>query len=347
MIRILVGDALTRLRELPNESVHCCVTSPPYWGLRDYGTGTWIGGDPECNHVQGRPGWERMDGTIDERHKRNRDGIAAVTRKVCRCGAEREDQQLGLEPTIQEFISSMVEVFSEVRRVLRKDGSLWMNMGDCYVTTPPGNRNGTSDVDGAYARRQARQSGPDVKAIFTASKGTDWPVKSLVAQSWRLALAMQDDGWLLRQSIIWHKPAPMPESCRDRFTRAHEYIFHLTRTGKYYWDFDAAQEPAADGTVRNRRTIWTVPAEPCGEAHYVTYPTKLVEPCIACSCPPDGVVLDPFGGSGTTGIVADRQGKHSILIELNPANVEIMQRRIRKAWTKDSATTWTMGCSRR
>lgn len=302
---ILQGDCLEVLRDLPDESVHCVVTSPPYWGLRDYGT----------------------------------------------------DGQLGLEPHYQDHVDAMVRVFREVRRVLRKDGTLWLNYGDCYATAP----NGRS----AAATKAA---GNDDRTFRDKPYGTvvgGLKAKDLVGMPWRVALALQADGWWLRQDIIWHKPNPMPESVRDRCTKAHEYLFMFAKSERYYFDAEAVKEPIQsnkgngksfrgggsytsgnsynnhavkarethgnapnESGTRNRRSVWTVATKPFKEAHFATFPPDLIEPCIKAGCPAGGVVLDPFGGAGTTGLVANRLGREAILIDLNPSYCEMAARRI-------------------
>jgi DNA modification methylase len=255
------SDCREVLRTLPDESVHCVVTSPPYWGLRDYG-------------VNG---------------------------------------QIGLEPAPDLFVAELVNVFREVRRVLRDDGTLWLNLGDGYKE------------------------------------------KNLIGIPWRVAFALQADGWWLRQDIIWSKPNPMPESVTDRCTKAHEYIFLLSKNARYYYDAAAVAEalqcaPHAPsnkkldssrndhdqmakvwGTngVRNKRSVWEVATQPFSEAHFATFPALLIEPCILAGCPKGGTVLDPFAGAGTAGLVADRLQRNAILIELNPEYAVMAQRRIR------------------
>lgn len=299
---IIVGDALTELRKLPDESVQCCVTSPPYWGLRNYGV----------------------------------------------------DGQLGLEPTIGAYIENMVAVFREVRRVLRDDGTLWLNVGDSYAA----NRGDGASSIGA---KQATNAGANLGRL-RVSDGLK--PKDLCGIPWRLAFALQADGWWLRQDIIWSKPNPMPESVTDRCTKAHEYIFLLSKSERYAFDADAIAEPIGtepnaqsrgpkdtpdrgpreggngglhnmalrmrDGveTTRNKRSVWTVTTQGYSEAHFATFPPALIEPCILAGCPVGGTVLDCFGGAGTTGLVADRLQRNSILIELNPQYAEMARKRI-------------------
>jgi DNA modification methylase len=305
-VRILIGDARERLKELPDESVHCCVTSPPYFGLRDYGI----------------------------------------------------DGQTGLEPTPEAFVAELVAVFREVRRVLRKDGTLWLNLGDSYAGSGKGgNPEGSkwSGFVGNKAREKAAQP----------YGGQLWGMKpkDLIGIPWRVAFALQADGWWLRQDIIWHKPNPMPESVTDRCTKSHEYIFLLSKSERYFYDSKAIEEPAnpahfgryaydftgskagqdaamPDGytihpkgerairETRNKRSVWQITTQGYSEAHFATFPPELPEICIKAGCPPSGTVLDPFGGAGTTGLVADRLGRSAVLIELNPAYAELARSRI-------------------
>jgi len=305
-VTIIEGDALTELRDLPGESVHCVVTSPPYFGLRDYG-------------VTG---------------------------------------QLGLEDTPAAFVAVMVEVFREVRRVLRADGTLWLNLGDSYASG-----------GGAHGGRSDNQNGVGAKRTHDAGGGDQnsrhppngLKPKDLIGIPWRVAFALQADGWYLRQDIIWQKPNPMPESVTDRCTKAHEYLFLLSKNARYYFDAAAVAEPVAaasivrlaqptidtqhgservpgktNGTMkavgnsltRNRRSVWTITTKPFKEAHFATFPPALVEPCILAGCPKGGTVLDPFFGAGTTGLVAQRLGRNCIGIELNADYADIAERRI-------------------
>lgn len=394
-IKILTGDCRDVLKTLPSDSVHCCVTSPPYWGLRDYG-------------VSG---------------------------------------QIGLESTFTEFISEMVKVFREVRRVLRPDGTLWLNLGDSYASTPSGAM-ASSGLQGGKATQQAFRLATAAKHVPSGLKPKD-----LCGIPWRVALALQEDGWWLRQDIIWAKPNPMPESVTDRCTKAHEYLFLLTRSARYYFDAEAIKEPFTgnppgerglkdkpnnsdrrdggtvsyrpDSGVRNKRSVWEIDEDeyaqflewkrqqpisssvwkvatsPFPEAHFATFPPALVEPCIkagssekgccgkcgapwvrtteridsgkrqkmadgwdtgpgghgtihragrekgegdvpvmatvttgwspSCQCNANVIpctVLDPFGGAGTTALVADRQQRNSIIIELNPDYAAMAERRV-------------------
>ena len=333
---IINADVMDGLSKLDDCSVQTCVTSPPYWGLRDYGTAHWEGGDPDCTHQEFRGGVGKASA------KQVTNAGASVTyqyRDVCyQCGAKRIDAQIGLERTPEEYVARMVQVFREVRRVLNDDGTLWLNLGDSYAaqrggTTPPAETlaGGVSGwaKDGSRVNRD-RYDGynPSRNAGAIGLKHKD-----LVGIPWRVAFALQADGWFLRQDIIWHKPNPMPESVRDRCTKAHEYIFLMSKRAKYYYDNEGIAEKSTHaGQVidcsRNRRSVWTVAAHPFSESHFATFPPKLIEPCILAGCPEGGLVLDPFCGSGTTGVVALRHGRKFIGIELNAEYVDMAHRRI-------------------
>ena len=283
-LTVYQGDCREVMAAMEPESVHCVVTSPPYWGLRDYGT----------------------------------------------------DGQLGLEPTPEEYVANMVAVFREVRRVLRSDGTVWLNLGDSYTsggrkTRDPGQSKIHPALEGWAAGRA--ENPPGLKD------------KDLVGIPWRVAFALQADGWYLRSDIIWAKPNPMPESVTDRPTKAHEYLFLLSKSARYWYDADAVAEPglhirergrpngldnvtnkreplgrdnsAGANGIRNLRSVWTVATQPYPGAHFATFPEKLVEPCIKAGCPTMGTVLDPFAGSGTTGRVAQRLSRRAVLIDLN------------------------------
>jgi DNA modification methylase len=330
--RILQGDCVESLRTLPDASVHCCVTSPPYWGLRDYG----------------------------------------------------HDGQIGLEPTPEAYVARMVEVFREVRRVLREDGTCWVNLGDSYASGG-GQASPHRDSCGGIGKKGTRGTQP----YHSAGGGFERPAsiagaikpKDLVGIPWRVAFALQADGWWLRQDIIWHKPNPMPESVRDRCTKAHEYVFLMTKSERYFYDAEAVSEASKDpdgfryqggykemqqhniaagmlrsdgsaachsrtetgsvphfasgyGSRRNRRSVWTVTTKPYSGAHFATMPPDLVEPCILAGCPEGGTVLDPFAGSGTTLAVAAELGRSGIGCELNPEYIELANQRIAKSREK-------------
>jgi DNA modification methylase len=318
--QIIQGDCLEGLRTLPDASVHCCVTSPPYWGLRDYG----------------------------------------------------HDGQIGLESTPEAYVARMVEVFREVRRVLREDGTCWVNLGDSYANQKSGDT--YSGFNDRYFNRST-DGGKQAKTVSGAKVGklefTGLKPKDLVGIPWRVAFALQADGWWLRQDIIWHKPNPMPESVRDRCTKAHEYVFLLTKSERYFYDAEAVSEAAAQssgwakqrakgedtwkygraaggdpnstngvggtlalGATRNRRSVWTITTKPYRGAHFAVMPPDLVEPCIKAGCPEGGTVLDPFAGSGTTLAVAAQLGRSGIGCELNPEYIELANQRIAKAKSK-------------
>jgi DNA modification methylase len=333
--RIVCGDALETLRTLPDESVQCCITSPPYWGLRDYGV----------------------------------------------------DGQLGLEKTPEEYIAKMVEVFREVRRVLRRDGTLWLNIGDSYAA-------------GGRGQGECKQRTNKGSNLPPLKPPTGYKPKDLVGIPWMLAFALRADGWYLRSDIIWSKPNPMPESVTDRPTKAHEYLFLMSKSQKYFYDAEAIKEPV-NGTAhrrgkiktpdgwdtgpgghgsyhregrekgktrgvtpkstpagsgikanesfhaatwdlvetRNRRSVWTIPTHPFPEAHFATFPPDLVKPCILAGSRQGDVVLDPFGGSGTVGAVARNLGRDYVLIELSPAYMEMAEARIKRETAQLNAFT--------
>jgi DNA modification methylase len=358
MVKIIVGDCRSVLPTLESESVNCVVTSPPYWGLRDYGTAAWEGGDPGCDHKQGRNGAGRADGIVDERGQRNRDGVGAMGGDCRKCGARRIDAQMGLERTPEEYVSALVTVFREVRRVLREDGTLWLNMGDSFYGGK--GSNGSSKARRTASERVWAQSAGTVQMD---TRPLDLPQdglkpKDLVGIPWRVAFALQADGWWLRSDIIWAKNNPMPESVTDRPTKSHEYIFLLAKSERYYYDAAAIMEPwesagtgvlsvgsrALQGTTygqsgrsntvrrdpnigRNKRDVWTVPTAPYSGAHFATFPPALIKPCILAGCPPCGTVLDPFAGSGTTGEIAAGLGRNAVLIELNPEYAKLARDR--------------------
>ncbi len=349
--QVLEGDSLTVLRTLPDESVHCCVTSPPYWGLRDYGTAEWEGGDSACEHTGVARRCDKV-GRTDKQSTQKGSSSDRVSRTCILCGATRIDKQLGLERTPEEYVAAMVSVFREVRRVLRADGTCWMNLGDSYAS------NG-----GDLNKRKPGFSitgHANVVAANGAFPGNRTPPpglkpKDLVGIPWRVAFALQADGWYLRSDIIWHKPNPMPESVTDRPTKAHEYLFLLTKSERYAYDAAAIAEPHASGEWwvrpvfnikgnsdrgdggqpphsakegRNKRSVWSVTSEPYSEAHFAVMPTALVEPCVMAGCPEGGTVLDPFAGSGTVGVVATRHDRDFIGIELNQTYAQMARDRI-------------------
>lgn len=326
-----VGDALSTLQNFESNSVNCCITSPPYYGLRDYGA----------------------------------------------------DGQIGLEQTPSEYIEKLVAVFREVRRVLKKDGTLWLNMGDSYAGSGKG---AASYPDNAKKYKQGTNKGMLGAAATTKIKSPEYKRKDLMGIPWRLAFALQADGWYLRQDIVWYKPNCMPESVKDRCTKSHEYIFLLSKSDKYYFDYEAIKEPAvgynnippagSKGTLtpnsrrrkgnsktfrsggaytnnqtfnnstdakressgnaenitglRNKRDVWSVSTRGYKEAHFATFPEKLIEPCVLAGCPVGGTILDPFLGSGTTAVVAVKNKRNCIGIEIKPQYACMSKRRIKE-----------------
>jgi DNA modification methylase len=355
-VRIITADVMDGLAQLESESVHCVVTSPPYFGLRDYGTAQWEGGNNDCSH-------EPPSEWIDHNFNTNSAfGMGAKTQSAaakgrwydangsCRCGARRVDKQIGLEPTPDAYVSKLVEVFREVRRVLRKDGTCWLNLGDSYARA--GGWSNNNGLDGVSRAESSRAISNIATNGQSQSLAAGLKSKDLIGIPWRVAFALQADGWWLRQDIIWSKPNPMPESVTDRCTKAHEYIFLLTKAERYFYDAVAIADIAVcaggragyagysdraeamgralsgnekpgvialNSDTRNKRSVWEV----------ATFPPALIEPCIKAGCPEWGTVLDPFGGSGTTGLVADRLKRNAILIELNPEYAAMAERRVR------------------
>jgi len=321
--RVIQSDVLAGLATLADGSARCCVTSPPYWGLRDYGT----------------------------------------------------EGQLGLESTPEAYVAKMVEVFREVRRVLADDGTLWLNLGDSYARAPekggsgPGGKN--LEYSETYGLAQSAKVGSSDGAVGrgdrpgTRAGSNELKPKDLVGIPWRVAFALQADGWYLRSDIIWHKPNPMPESVTDRPTKSHEYLFLLAKSARYYYDAAAVSEPNSEdmirrsaaghtrgsrgkldrsrcdaetlrgehakeitATGRNRRSVWTVATQPFREAHFAVMPEALVEPCILAGSSAGDMILDPFAGSGTVGVVALRHGRNFVGTELNPEYAVMARKRI-------------------
>ena len=335
---------------IASETVQCVVTSPPYWGLRDYGTARWEGGDVDCPHTFKKEDSRLMLGSDGSLGKNctswtHRD---ATPPRLCACGARRIDSQLGLESTPEEFVANMVAVFREVWRVLRKDGTCWVNLGDSYASNgQSGPHNGLSATADLYnprknPRNANRQERIEIDRPYRIPAGLK--PKDLVGIPWRTAFALQADGWYLRSDIIWHKPNPMPESVTDRPTKAHEYLFLLAKGERYYYDAEAIAEPSVypgddrgsrtdsrrgtgcnsmnggpNGTSRNKRTVWTIATQPYSGAHFATFPEKLVEPCILAGSRPGDYVLDPFVGSGTVIRVATRHQRKGVGTDLNMA----------------------------
>jgi DNA modification methylase len=476
--RILVGDCRDVLPTLPDQSVQCVVTSPPYFGLRDYGTAYWHGGDAECDHRAPsrfdyplNPGLGPT-GVQTQASNRGSNGTAQYRDTCGKCGAVRIDRQIGLESTVDAYVEALVGIFREVRRILRDDGTVWLNLGDTYVG---GGRGAHGGIEGRLRRSVPPQGVGNAYPKSLRPKHTDnistctYKHKDLIGIPWRVAFALQADGWYLRSDIVWNKPNPMPESVTDRPTRSHEYVFLLTKRARYFFDAEAVREPHQAASIkrvalplntdrqrnypgapqtlrmgdeqqmchpagRNIRSVWTIATKPYADAHFATFPPALVEPCIkagtsergccptcgagwvreveristgksyavgksdakrsqglatafsgyddgssapsfrtvgwrpGCTCDggqwiedtipnpayqdgdewtpptittrryepgPNGapepvpcVVLDPFGGAGTAGLVADRLGRDSILIELNPEYAALARKRI-------------------
>lgn len=325
--------------------VQMCVTSPPYFGLRDYGTAKWEGGNVNCDHIGAKVNPLKVGGFTGERlrkegGKENEKYLSY--KKICPdCNAVRTDSQIGLEQTPQEFIDNLVEVFACVWDILADNGTLWVNLGDSYA-----NNSSQASNNG-----RAGFGNPREKVVNRIGNG--YKQKDLMGMPWRLAFALQDFGWYLRQDIIWHKPNPMPESVTDRCTKSHEYIFLLTKNQNYYFDNKSIQEEATtiptepkkipysqkmqnggkesqrlgtsckDG-LRNKRDVWSVPLKPYSGAHFAVYPEELIEPCILAGSKAGDIVLDPFFGSGTTGAVAQKLGRKWVGCELNK-NYEKLQ----------------------
>lgn len=332
-------------KRIPDESVQCCVTSPPYYGLRDYQTGKWEGGDPKCTHQKITDKSKAVASSTLGGGKATTGHIQEGYRSICgRCGAVRVDAQIGLEDTPEQYVERLVEVFREVRRVLKDDGTVFLNLGDSY--------NGSGGAGGDYSKGGLKEGQPK----YPGRKIDGLKPKDLIGIPWMVAFALRADGWYLRQDLIWAKPNPMPESVADRCTKAHEYIFLLSKSAKYYYDADAIAErsshelwpkmggsthaarraiisggdtkPMTPTITRNKRSVWVVASEPTPDAHFATYPTKLIEPCILAGSRPGDIVLDPFNGSGTTGYVALKHGRKYIGIDLNEEYLNLANRRL-------------------
>lgn len=300
---LIVGDCIDGMKIIPDGIVQTCVTSPPYFGLRDYGN----------------------------------------------------DAQIGLESTVNEYVEKLVQVFREVRRILRADGTLWLNLGDSYASFKDGKA--VPDTTRGESTGTAVPKGSAKNRMATTFADTGIKHKDLIGIPWRVAFALQADGWTLRQDIVWNKPNPMPESVRDRCTKSHEYIFLFSKSPKYYFDNEIIKEPCvtSDSNIRNRdankmnntpgrskmgglktnnyekrnkRDVWTVNAKPFKGAHFATYPQELIEPCILAGSSENSIVFDPFFGAGTTGIVAEKHNRRWMGCELNPEYAALAEQRI-------------------
>lgn len=355
------GNSVEVLKTLPECSVDCCVTSPPYYALRDYGTGHWEGGDPNCPHYRTSK-YSEQTATGHKAMMDNGSPVGdAIYKSVCPlCGAIRVDEQIGLEETPEEYIQKLVEVFHEVKRVLKDDGTLWVNIGDSYW----GSGSRGFDFTNVFTEKSKIQQGSKGTVNLTnlpplkGSENGTYKNKDLIGIPWMLAFALRADGWYLRQDIIWHKPNPMPESVTDRCTKSHEYIFLLSKLPHYYFDNKAIQEEAIyagdnrgertdsrrgtymnsmsgnTGDYRNKRDVWCCKVG-CGYSdengsHYATYSPKLIEPCILAGSKADGIVLDPFSGTGTTGATALNLGRKYIGIDLSEKYITMSNKRLQK-----------------
>ena len=349
-------NCLEGLKKLPDNSVDCCVTSPPYYGLRDYGTGKWIGGDPNCPHMRTNKLSDKC--TTGHKNLKEMQGVGdSIYKSVCPiCGAVRVDEQIGLEESPQDYINKLVDVFMEVHRVLKPDGTFWLNIGDTYNGYKAGNDNPkwTNTNTKSFVKRSAEGLNP----------------KDLIGIPWMLAFALREKGWYLRQDIIWHKPNPMPEPVKDRCTKSHEYIFLFSKSQNYYYDYESIQERAVSADdlerrvnngktewktdkakdtyavsgegrdrrelytqnengelMRNKRDVWSVPTRPDKVSHFAVFPEELIIPCILAGSKSGGVILDPFMGSGTTARAARKLNRHFIGFELNPEYCKIINKK--------------------
>jgi len=320
--QIFVGDALRVLKAIPDNSVHTCVTSPPYFHARDYGFREWIGGDPACEHDQSIIHAPHHPGALEHTFSTGKgtgvaEGHRATTQSCSKCSAWYG--QLGLEPTLDLYVKHVVLVFRELRRGLRADGTCWLNIGDGY----------------SYHSRCGA------------------PRKNLLLVPSRVAVALLDDGWVVRDDIIWSKNSTLPESVKDRPTRSHEYVFLLAKSDRYFYDTDAIAEDAVTGARRNSRSVWTINPVPYRGAHFAVMPPELAARCIKagtgergccatcgrplgwgrpCTCPPKApvpaIVLDPFAGSGTTLMAARQLGRDFIGIEASSEYMKLILDRV-------------------
>jgi len=377
-MKILQGNCLDILKTLESNSVQCVITSPPYWGLRDYKTEPQIFGgekDKNCQHD-----WQRGYGGLLHENRNNQTGsqdeVAAkkmptshifkydrIGSSICtKCGAWKGC--LGLEPVPELYVQHLVQIFREIKRVLKEDGTVWLNLGDSYVSASSRHSSSIQTISPMHNPRGALMDGnkPDLKGHPILKE------KDLAGIPWRTAFALQEDGWYLRSDIIWAKRDAMPESVKDRPTKSHEYIFMLSKNKNYYYDYKAMLEPAdyngrkSDAMVkkgvrykgvegmehlaraherwpsktngipaRNKRDVWWVSTTRCKKGkHYAVYPTKLIEPCVLAGSKKGDIILDPFNGSGTTGVVALQHGRDYIGIELNPDYIKLTKERLKE-----------------
>ncbi|WP_075847935.1 site-specific DNA-methyltransferase [Saccharomonospora sp. CUA-673] len=327
-----LGDAVDVMATLPSGSVDCVVTSPPYWGLRDYGTATWTGGNPRCRHTLGTTPHQRRSPTA----RPTADAAEDREPRCRRCGALCHDRQYGHEPTPEKYVDQLRHTFTEVRRVLDPRGTLWLNLGDGY----------SSNSDGYVCTRRRNVRQPSYRPAAGITH------KSLVGIPWRVAFALQYDGWVIRNAIVWHKPNAMPESVRDRLSCRYEIVFLLTKQQDYYFNLDAIREPyTTDRPLRRKRRyggnkgnaiatpwtpkgkgknpgdMWSISTRPLRQAHCAPFPIDLPLRCIAAGSPDGGRVLDPFSGAGTTGLAARHLGRFYQGIDLRPDYHDIALRR--------------------
>jgi DNA modification methylase len=350
------GDAAAELAALEPATINCIVTSPPYYGLRDYGTGRWVGGSEQCDHLAPPRGGQ---GEASAKQVTSKGNQAYQYPRVCgKCGAQREDEQLGQEESPAAFVEALCRVFDAARIPLRRDGCLWVNLGDSYAQ---GHGGSSTEGGGATMRKAVKQENTprervdvDVSSWSTRDVSLRHVVpglkpKDMIGVPWRFALAMQDRGWWLRRDVIWAKPNPMPESCEDRPTTAHEYVFLFTQQPRYAYYKEHFLEPATPdgrkqttiasngagvtthenyanrqggerwpgGDSRNARSVWVIPTQPYHGAHFATFPEELARRCILLGSKPGDTVCDPFVGSGTTCLVARNHERRSVGIDLD------------------------------
>lgn len=357
-VTLLNADA--RNVPLADESVQCVITSPPYFCLRDYGTAKWEGGRVDCDHRQ--PETRKNGSTLTGGKKTTGHSEEGYRLRCSKCGAVRVDNQIGLEKSPADYVAELVNVFREVKRILRGDGVLWLNLGDSYAGSSMSGGDQTKRVGGGTSKLLLQH---DQNKKIKAEIPDGLKPKDLIGIPWMVAFALRADGWYLRSDIIWAKKNPMPESVTDRPTKSHEYIFLLSKSANYFYDADAIKEPNSPLTAaaggwqgramrkekfgansihdnhkdiqervyepdqmgRNKRTVWTVATQAYSEAHFATFPQKLVEPMILAGSAPGDLVLDPFAGSGTVGRVCIKHQRRFVGLELNPAYIKLAENR--------------------
>jgi len=370
--RIITGDCCEVMRQLPDNSIDLVVTSPPYWALRDYGEETarvW-GGEPECEHdfeLRKVPSRGNRDISFNERwgnspgqrkvEKKNK--IDASVGFCSKCGAWKG--QLGLEPHPEMYIQHLTEICREIKRILKPSGSFWLNLGDTYF-----GGGGTYGKPKDWKDLHTNQNYPDGSFFKNRNKlRSNWlQPKQLLGIPWRVAIALQEDGWILRNCLVWYKPNHLPESVKDRLTKSYEFFFFFVKKRKYFFDLDAIRVPYKQSTLKRERygyktamrgrymgpwekrdrvkdqeflnplgknpgDVWAIPVQPFHDAHFAVFPPQLIEPIIKAGCPVGGIVLDPFAGTGTTLRVARGLGRHFIGIELNPKYVKMAHARVK------------------